>query len=432
MTTMPTSLTHPVCLRRPGRRQVCVRAAVARGVLEKVADRVPVDIVMPDGSLLGGGSRGETRGASRPALEIVRPTALFERLAHQPKIGIGESYMAGDWRAAPGTDLADLLVPFAERITTALPRWLLALRSLVDRRIPDAQRNSPTGSRRNIEAHYDLSNDLFATFLDETLTYSSALFDRTAQAEPVVGQGLEQAQLRKVNAILDAARVGPASRVLEIGTGWGTLAIEAARRGATVTTLTLSKEQAALARARARAAGLADRIDVRVEDYREVEGAFDAIVSVEMIEAVGEEYWPTYFATVEHHLAPGGVAAIQSIIMSHDRYLTTRSSYGWIQKHIFPGGLIPSLRAISDTTAEHTTMRMTAVSTFGQDYAETLRRWRDTFTRRWPDVHALGFDETFRRKWEFYLAYSEAGFASGYLDVAQIRLERGGTPVEVR
>jgi cyclopropane-fatty-acyl-phospholipid synthase len=150
-----------------------------------------------------------------------------------------------------------------------------------------------------------------------------------------------------------------------------------------------------------------------------------------MIEAVGEEYWATYFRTIDERLAPGGIAAVQAILMSHERLLATKHSYGWIQKHIFPGGLIPSLQAISETTDSATTLQITDVDAFGTDYAETLRRWRETFLARWPEVHALGFDETFRRKWEFYLAYCQAGFATGYLDVAQVRFERGGVSAAV-
>ena len=419
MTAQPPAMAQPFCLSRPRLRAFCVRARLAGSILAEVAKRVPVDVVMPDGSLLGGGERQ----VGRPTLEIVRPTALFERLAHHPKIGIGEAYMAGDWRAAEGTDLAELLMPFAERLTTAVPAGWLRLRAVVDRRIPSAQDNSLLGSRRNIAAHYDLSNELFATFLDETMTYSSALFDA---ALPLESQTLEQAQLRKVHAILDLAKVGQDTRLLEIGTGWGTLALEAARRGATVTTVTLSREQAALARERVAAAGLSEAVDVRIEDYREVEGVYDAVVSVEMIEAVGEEYWETYFRTIDERLAPGGIAAVQAILMSHERLLATRHSYGWIQKHIFPGGLIPSLQAMDETTSAATSLRMTGVDAFGSDYAETLRRWRERFRARRPEVEALGFDETFRRKWEFYLAYCEAGFATGYLDVAQVRLERDG------
>lgn len=424
MTAAPAPVSQPVCLRRPVLRPFCLRGKLARNIVAQVAGRVPVDLVLPDGTLLGGGARD----GSRPGLRIVRPDAVFERLAHHPKIGIGEAYMAGDWTAAEGTDLADVLRPFAERMTTAVPPFWLRLRGFVDRRIPAMQRNSLLGSRRNIEAHYDLSNAMFETFLDDTLTYSSALFDRTSPT-PVAEQGLEEAQLRKVEAILDAARVTEGSRVLEIGTGWGTLALQAARRGAVVTTVTLSREQATLARERIAAAGLADRVDVRIQDYREVEGSFDAVVSVEMIEAVGEEYWDTYFRTIDERLAPGGVAAVQAILMSHERLLATKHSYGWIQKHIFPGGLIPSVEAIRSTTAASTSLRVTDVHAFGTDYAETLRRWRERFTARWDDVRALGFDETFRRKWEFYLAYCEAGFATGYLDVAQIRFGRAGTTV---
>ncbi|MFJ6132620.1 class I SAM-dependent methyltransferase [Janibacter terrae] len=421
MTAAAPTLDQPICLSRPALRPWCVRAHLARPIVTKVLERAPVRVTMPDGTTLGGG-----RDLDAPTLRIVRPTALFERMAHHPKIGFGEGYMAGDWEVAPGTDLADALVPFAERITTLVPPGLARLRRVVDRRIPSTTRNTLRGSRKNIEAHYDLSNDLFEAFLDETLSYSSALFDRS---RALTEQSLEEAQHAKIEAVLDTADVRAGSRVLEIGTGWGSLAMAAARRGALVTTITLSQEQAALARERIAAAdidepGLAGRVEVRLQDYREVTGQFDAIVSVEMIEAVGEEYWPTYFGAIDDLLAPGGVVAIQAILMSHERYLATRRSYGWIQKHIFPGGLIPSEEAIGETTARHTSLRVTSTHRFGRDYAETLRRWRRTFDQEWSTIAAAGFDETFRRKWEFYLAYCEAGFAADYLDVAQIRFER--------
>ena len=407
--------------RRPGPmvRRARVRATLARMILASVLRRIPVRVLLPDGSLLG--TPDPDLAPDAPTLQIVRPAALFERLAAHPKIGIGESYTAGDWRPAPGTDLAAVLTPFAHRMTTAVPPVLRRLRVFVDRRIPAQQRNTVSGSRQNIRAHYDLSNDLFASFLDETLSYSSALFD---QERPFAEQDLTRAQLRKVHAVLDLAGVGPGMSVLEIGTGWGTLAIEAARRGARVTTVTLSVEQAELARARVAQRGLAELVDVRLLDYREVEGTFDAIVSVEMIEAVGQEYWPTYFAALDRLLAPGGSVALQSILMSHDRYLATRRSFGWIQKHIFPGGLIPSLEAIDEVTSSHTGLRVSHVSRFGPHYAETLRRWRESFTAARPRIERLGFDEEFRRTWEFYLAYCEAGFAAGYLDVAHLRLQR--------
>ncbi len=417
MTTISTPVPRTF-VPRPSVEGPALRARLARRILQSVVHRVPVDVRLPDGRTLGPTQPGD---AERPVLELVRPEALYRRMAANPKIGIGEGYMAGDWRAGEGTDLAALLLPFAERLTSAVPPGLVRLRSLVDHPIPRAERNSLTGSRRNIEAHYDLSNDLFAAFLDESMSYSSAMFD---ESRPFAGQSLLDAQLRKVDAILDLAQVGRGSRVLEIGTGWGTLAVEAARRGATVTTVTLSAEQAALAQERVDAAGVGAHVDIRLQDYREVTGTYDAVVSVEMIEAVGEEYWPTYFTALDRLLAPGGVAAIQSILMAHDRYRATRNSYGWIQKHIFPGGLIPSLQAITGTTEAHTALRVDRVHAFGRHYAETLRRWRHAFHSAWPRINALGFDETFRRKWEFYLAYCEAGFDSGYLDVAQIRLTR--------
>ena len=288
--------------------------------------------------------------------------------------------------------------------------------------MPEHQRNTPSGSPRNIEAHYDLSNDLFAAFLDETLTYSSALFD---DASPWRAQTLEEAQLRKVHAILDLAGVGAGARVLEIGTGWGTLAIEAARRGAHVTTLTLSAEQAALAQAQGRrrgprrpgrhpAPGLPrGRRHLRRDRQRRDDRGRRRGVLADLLRRSSTE-----------RLAPGGVAAIQSILMSHDRYRATRNSYGWIQKHIFPGGLIPSLRAIEETATRHTTCASLEVrhvrSALRRDPAPLAHHLHRRGGRRSP-VH--GFDETFRRMWEFYLAYCEAGFASGYLDVAQIRLE---------
>ena len=404
---------------RLGFPRVLTRGAVAKAITEVAVKPMPVRMRYPDGTVVGAGD------ADSPVLEVVRPRAMFRRLEAHPKIGLGEAYMAGDWRAAEGTDLAVALMPFAARMGELVPKPLLSLRGLVDRAIPKTMRNTLEGSRANISAHYDLSNDLFSAFLDPSLSYSSAMFD---PALPVREQDLHEAQVRKVEAILDAADVGAGSRVLEIGTGWGELAIRAAARGATVTSVTLSSEQRDLALERITAAGYADRVQVLLQDYRETTGQFDAIVSVEMIEAVGEEYWDTYFSTIDDLLAPGGAVAIQAILMEHHRLLATKGSFGWIQKYIFPGGLIPSLQAIRDVTRDSTDLRVERVQTFGTDYAETLRRWRETFTDRWAEIQRLGFDDTFRRMWEFYLAYCEAGFATGYLDVAQIRFTRKDTP----
>ena len=391
------------------------RGRVARALVSRMLAGLPVRVRLPDGAILGGGD------TDSPMLDLHRPEALFRRLEAHPKIGLGEAYMAGEWGAAPGTDLADALSPFAARLAVLLPKPIQRLRGIVELALPIVQRNTPEGSRANIAAHYDLSNDLFTHFLDPSMSYSSALFD---PATPWSRQSLDEAQHRKIDAVLDAARVGSGTRLLEIGTGWGELALRAARRGAHVTTITLSSEQADLATERVRAAGLGDRVEIRLQDYRAVAGEFDAVVSVEMIEAVGEEYWPTYFGAIDRLLAPGGVACIQAILMSHDRFLATRNSYGWIQKYIFPGGLIPSLTALREVTAAHTTLRMTNVHAFGPHYAETLHRWRASFEVNWSAIAAVGFDERFRRMWEFYLAYCEAGFRTGYLDVAHVTLAR--------
>lgn len=390
-------------------------AAVARLLFRRAFGLVLVRARFPGGELIGAGDDDS------PVFELVRPAAFFARLAKDTKIGLGESYMAGDWKAADGTDLADLLTPFAERLTHLVPAPLQRMRRLVDIRIPSAHENTPQGSRDNIAAHYDLSNELFAAFLDPTLSYSSAWFDETRALAP---QTLEAAQLRKIDAILDDARVSDGSRVLEIGSGWGSLAIRAAQRGASVRTITLSREQQELARRRVAEAGLSGKVSVELLDYREVEGEFDAIVSVEMIEAVGEAYWPEYFRAVDRLLAPGGAVAIQAITMQHQRMLATRHSFGWIQKYVFPGGLIPSLKAIDDTLAAHTRLVVSSQREIGLSYAETLRRWREAFDANWNAIHAQGFDEVFRRLWEFYLAYCEAGFRSRYLGVSQLRLTR--------
>jgi cyclopropane-fatty-acyl-phospholipid synthase len=395
-----------------------VAGTVAAGIFRTAVRRVPVRVTLH-------GHQGVRRlGAGdeqAPQIMVHRPAQLFARLGRDRRIGFGEAYMAGDWTTRADSDLADLLTPFAARLTRLVPLPLQRLRRLVDTRQPADEANTVDGSRSNITRHYDLSNDLFAAFLDPTMSYSSAWFD-DAVGTPPRARDLEAAQLHKIDGILDYAAVGDGTRLLEIGTGWGALAIRAAQRGADVTTVTLSREQRALALQRIAAAGLGDAIDVRLQDYRHVEGRFDAIVSVEMIEAVGEEYWPTYFATLDRLLAPGGRIGLQAITMDHDRMLATRHSYGWIHKYVFPGGLIPSLTAIEHNLATRTRLTVADQRELGSHYAETLRQWRHRFLQNWPQISAHGFDETFRRLWEFYLAYSEAGFRTGYLTVHQLAL----------
>jgi cyclopropane-fatty-acyl-phospholipid synthase len=369
-------------------------------------------VVQPEGSWYGGGTSID------PVMTIARPDAIFHRLGTTGTIGFGEAYMAGDWLT---DDLPGVLAAFAANMRTLIPASLHRLRHAVLSRQPRQHDNTIAGARHNISRHYDLSNELFALFLDETMTYSSAIFagEPSESHEP-----LADAQRRKIDRLLDIAGVGPRSRVLEIGTGWGELALRAAQRGARVTTLTISTEQAALASERIAAAGLAQSVEVRLQDYREVRGRFDAVVSVEMIEAVGANHWAEYFASIDQVLRPGGRVGLQAILQDDRTVQATQDTYTWIRRYIFPGGQIASLEAIERTLAQHTSLRISERYCFNRHYVETLHRWRVRFEERAQQVEALGFDETFSRMWSFYLAYSEAGFRTGYLDVAQLALTK--------
>ncbi len=397
-----------------------VRAAVARVLFTRAVAALPLRVRFPDGRLLG--AAGDEQSPDTPVMVLHRPGEFFRRFGASALIGFGESYLAGDWDCA---DLTGLLTVLAAHAADLFPPWLQRMRALAVRRPPAADQQTRDGARRNIGRHYDLSNDLFALFLDETMTYSSALFAEREDGTPLAADHLlTQGQQRKIDALLDRAGAGPGCRLLEVGTGWGELALRAARRGATVTTVTLSREQQALAIRRVAEAGLADRVRVELRDYRDVEGTFDAICSCEMIEAVGARYWDGYFAALDQHLAPGGRIGLQTITMPHDRMLATRHTYTWIHKYIFPGGLLPSVTAIEDSLARSTRLRITARTDFGPHYAETLRIWRDRFQASADEVARLGFDEVFARMWNFYLCYSEAGFRSGYIGVSQLTLAR--------
>ncbi|WP_426938498.1 class I SAM-dependent methyltransferase [Pseudarthrobacter sp. S3] len=392
-------------------------AGKAAGLLFKAAvRRLPLRVAYPDGSVLG------TGGPDAPVMTMVRPAAFNLRIGDNGLIGLGESFMAGDWEAS---DLAGVLEVFAASVDTLIPAPLQRLRNLYLPRTPRQERNEEQNTRSNISRHYDLSNELFSNFLDTTMSYSSALFPLSDGAlDSVPWDALAEAQQAKIDRLLDKAGVGSGTRLLEIGTGWGELALRAAARGATVYSVTLSSEQRALAQERIAAAGYADRVTVALQDYRAVEGEFDAIVSVEMIEAVGYEYWPIFFQTIDRVLAPGGKVAIQAITMPHGRMLATRNAYTWVHKYIFPGGFLPSVRAIESVTQQHTTLRVRERMGLGDHYAATLRLWEEQFIARSAEVGGLGFDAVFQRMWLFYLCYSRAGFQSGYLDVQQIVLDR--------
>ena len=411
-----------------------VHAVVAKRMIKAAVRKLPVRLTFPDGTSWGAGG---------PALQVVNPAAFFRRVGTQGLIGFGEAWMTGDittggWGAGkPVTsmhgeelneatdELAAVLTVLARRMSVLVPGALQKLRKAWQSQLPLAEENSPTGARDNIHRHYDLSNDLFRQFLDPTMTYSAAWFEYGDDA----CADLEKAQLRKIDGILDLARVRPDSRLLEIGSGWGALAMRAAaERGVRVTTLTLSREQKALADERIFDAGLAHLVDVRLEDYRAHAathaGAYDAVVSVEMVEAVGEKYWPAYFHSIDRMLVAGGRLGLQAITIGHDRLLETRNGYTWVHKYVFPGGILPSLTAIDDVLTSDTSLRVQESRRLGPSYVPTLEQWRHRFNRRLPEIVDCGFDETFVRMWNFYLAYSQAGFAAEYLDNWQLGIGR--------
>ncbi len=397
---------------------------IARRIFHAAVSRLDVSVHEGD----------QVIGRGGPVAVLHRPEEFYRRVGRDGLIGFGEAYLTGAWEAE---DLGGFLTVLAAEMPRLVPGWMQRLRAAYVHRPPAMHRNTTSNTRQNIAHHYDLSNDLFRLFLDESLTYSSALFDTSVRrgadehgghlvASPPGHEAgdLHEAQARKIERLLDEAGVGEGTRVLEIGTGWGELAVRAARRGATVHSVTLSSEQLALAQERVDAAGLTERVTLELCDYRRVTGQYDAVVSIEMIEAVGHEYWSTYFRTLDARLAPGGRAVVQAITMPHDRMLATRSTFTWINKYIFPGGFLPSVQAVHDITSADTTLRLVDRLGFGTHYAETLARWDRAFLAAREQVLALGFDEVFVRMWHFYLEYSRAGFASRYLDVQQLVLAR--------
>jgi cyclopropane-fatty-acyl-phospholipid synthase len=403
-----------------------IQGVIARRLLAMLAGKLPVRVQPRGGRAFGAGGPGS------PTMLLHRPADFYRRIGANGLIGFGESYMAGDWDS---DDMTGLLTLLCTRIDNVVPRSLQWLRRLYVARPPADWNADEAGARRNVHQHYDLSNDMFAAFLDETMTYSAALFSGLQPGSPPGSRDeaeatadvarLAEAQRRKIARLLDLTGVGPGSRVLEIGTGWGELAIAAAARGASVHSITVSAEQCHLARRRIAAAGLADLATVELRDYREVTGQYDAIVSVEMVEAVAERYWPDYFRALDRLLAPGGRIGLQTITMSHERMMATRRTKTWILKYIFPGGLIPSVESIEDNLRRHTNLHVSARLEFGPHYAETLRVWRDRFSAGAAQLGRLGFDEVFRRMWTLYLSYSEAGFRARYLQVWQFVVERG-------
>jgi cyclopropane-fatty-acyl-phospholipid synthase len=332
-------------------------------------------------------------------------------------IGFAESYIAGDWTTPNLTELLRVLVKNRAEVEAVIyGSWAGRLFYRVKHLL---HRNTRANSQKNIHAHYDLGNGFYSLWLDETMNYSSALFNGD-MTQPMV-----DAQLAKVRRALTEAAVKPGDRVLEIGCGWGALAeMATTEMGANVTGVTLSTEQLAFANARMQRLGVDHRADLRLQDYRDIDDApFDAICSIEMVEAVGREYWPTYFGAVSKLLKPGGRACIQSIVIDDAFYERYIHSTDFIQQYIFPGGCLPCPRVFKQQ-AEAAGLEVETSFAFGPDYAETLRRWRDRFLAERRAVLANGFDERFVRIWEFYLAYCEAAFDERNIDVVQYTLRK--------
>lgn len=362
-------------------------------------------ITLPDGRRLDWGSAVDAAAAD---LSVTRWRA-FRRLLWEGDIGLARSYFDNDWHSA---DLAGFLA-FGLRNETVLANSLAGMRlaRVRDRLLHALKPNTRRGSRRNIAAHYDLGNAFYAQWLDSGMNYSSALFGD-------VEMSLEQAQLAKLRRVIEQAAVAGGERVLEIGCGWGALSHMLARdHQCDVTALTLSREQLGYVRKRVAGETGQGRVDVHLQDYRDVTGRYDRIVSIEMLEAVGEAYWPIYFRKVRECLADGGRAVLQAITIAEDRFTAYRRCPDVIQRYIFPGGMLPT-KSIIRREAERAGLRFVDEESFGQSYVHTLAEWRRRFIAAWPVIERLGFDARFRRMWEYYLAYCETGFRCNAIDVS--------------
>ncbi len=338
----------------------------------------------------------------------------------------GEGYMNGDWTCNDLTMLVRLFVR-NRSVMEAMESRLGIVTRAVRRAFYWAMRNTPAGSRRNISAHYDIGNDLFGLFLDSRMMYSSAFY-----ATP--DMSLEAAAQAKLDRVCCKLGLSPHTHLLEVGTGWGGLAIHAAQHyGCRVTTTTISEEQYRFARQRVREAGLADKVEVLLEDYRNLQGQYDRIVSIEMIEAVGHQYMKQYFAKCSHLLKPDGMMLLQAITISDQQYHRAVKEVDFIKRFIFPGGFLPSVTAMADAVTAATDMKLSHMEDIGLHYAQTLRDWRQRFLGRLDEVRALGYSERFIRLWDFYLCYSEGGFAERYLGTVQMLLTKtDALPSDVR
>jgi len=372
-------------------------------------------------AVLDGGTRRDYGATTtRCPLEVtihVHDARFWSELAFGGSIGAGEAYMLGYWSTDDLTALVRVLLQNRE-VLDGMETGLARLTVPLQKALHWLNRNTRTGSRRNIAAHYDLGNDFFALFLDPTMMYSSAIFEHPDMT-------LEQAQLARLERVCMKLDLKPTDHLLEIGTGWGGMAIHAAQRyGCRVTTTTISREQYELARARVAAAGLSDRVTLLLEDYRDLRGRYDKLVSLEMVEAVGHQFFDRYFAQCARLLADDGLMLLQAITIADQRYESARRSVDFIQRHIFPGSTIPSVTAMLTSITGQTDMKLVDLEDIGPHYATTLRRWRENFLSTLEAVRALGYPEPFIRMWEFYLCYCEGGFEERAISDVQMLLAK--------
>ncbi|AZY49397.1 SAM-dependent methyltransferase [Bordetella avium] len=400
MNTSPASLPLSLPAGLPSVARHCLR------VLQRLQQGT-LHLELPDGSTLQLGQGGQPHASL-----VLRDWGVFAAVLRSGDIGLAEAYIAGDWSTPNVADLLRLMLANRQALESLVygswwGRLAYRLKHLLNR-------NTRAGSRRNIHAHYDLGNAFYRLWLDPSMNYSSAWFQGNLAGD------LTQAQHAKVRRALHGAELRPGCRLLEIGCGWGALAEMAAGEfQAHVTGVTLSSEQLAYAQQRLHQAGLASQADLRLQDYRDIQDPpFDAICSIEMVEAVGQAYWPSYFSTLARLLKPGGRACVQSIVIDDALFERYVRGTDFIQQYVFPGGCLPS-PARFRAEAQQAGLRVVEAFSFGPDYAETLRRWRQQFMQQGAQVLALGFDTQFLRTWEFYLAYCEAAFDSGNIDVAQ-------------
>ncbi len=369
---------------------------------------------LPDGQQIVFGQPYDTREQVPHANLALNNWKVFGAVAKSGDIGFAEGYMNQDWTTPDLAALLKLFVANREQLESAVyGSWLGQLGYRIKHWF---NRNTKAQARKNIHAHYDLGNAFYELWLDPSMTYSCALF-----SEPHLT--LEQAQYQKYRRALSELRLHQASRLLEIGFGWGGMAQVATAAGHQVTGLTLSTEQLKWSKTRLGKLGLAHRADFRLQDYREVDEQFDAIVSIEMFEAVGQAYWNDYFTCLQRNLKPGGYACIQSITIAEALFERYQSGTDFIQQYIFPGGMLPTVEAFESLARSHG-LEVIQTYRFGQDYAETLKRWRERFMGQLESVYKLGFDSRFVRTWEFYLAYCEAAFTYHNTDVVQFTLRK--------